>query len=152
MRPTRVESAIRRKFIVTQTNGPFDLDVVVVGGCGHVGLPLAIGFASRGLRVGIYDINDEAVALVNSGQLPFQEPGAQPVLEKVLSDGLLAASRPRGHPRAEPVVVVIGTPVDEHLNPDPHAVGRVARGARRRTSATASCWCCAAPSTPASPR
>ena len=33
-------------------------DVVVVGGCGHVGLPLAIAFADRGLRVGIYDIND----------------------------------------------------------------------------------------------
>ena len=125
MWPTRVESAIRRKFIVTQTNGPFDLDVVVVGGCGHVGLPLAIGFASRGLRVGIYDINDEAVALVNSGQLPFQEDGAQPVLEKVLSDGLLAASSdPVVISRAEAVVVVVGTPVDEHLNPNPHAVGR----------------------------
>ena len=39
--------------------GQRQLDVVVVGGCGHVGLPLAIAFADRGLEVGIYDINDD---------------------------------------------------------------------------------------------
>jgi UDP-N-acetyl-D-mannosaminuronic acid dehydrogenase len=103
----------------------FDLDVVVVGGCGHVGLPLAIGFASRGLSVGIYDINQAAVDVVTSGQLPFQEDGAQPVLEKVISDGLLMATTdPSVISRAQAVVVVVGTPVDEHLNPNPHAVGR----------------------------
>ena len=48
-----------------------DLDVVVVGGCGHVGLPLAIALASRGRRVGIYDINQAAVDLVGGGDLPF---------------------------------------------------------------------------------
>ena len=36
----------------------FGLDVVVIGGCGHVGLPLAIAFADRGARVGIYDTSD----------------------------------------------------------------------------------------------
>ena len=35
----------------------FDLDVVVIGGCGHVGLPLAIALADRGARVGIYDVS-----------------------------------------------------------------------------------------------
>jgi UDP-N-acetyl-D-mannosaminuronic acid dehydrogenase len=103
----------------------FDLDVVVVGGCGHVGLPLAIGFASRGLTVGIYDINEAAVDLVNSGQLPFQEDGAQPVLKQALADAALhATTDPAVISRADAVVVVIGTPVDEHLNPNPHAVGR----------------------------
>lgn len=115
------------------TNRPdqqsFDLDVVVVGGCGHVGLPLAIGFASRGLRVGIYDINEAAVGLVNSGQLPFQEEGAQPVLDKVLGEGLLQATTDAAIiARATAVVVVVGTPVDEHLNPNPHAVGRSLEG------------------------
>jgi len=40
---------------------PFARDVVVIGGCGHVGLPLAIAFASRGLRVGIFDLSESAV-------------------------------------------------------------------------------------------
>ena len=34
-----------------------DLDVVVLGGGGHVGLPLSLAFAQAGLRVGIYDTN-----------------------------------------------------------------------------------------------
>ena len=72
------------------TSGP-DFDVVVVGGCGHVGLPLAIAFADRGLRVGIYDVNQAAVDLVNGGELPFQENGALEMLRRVLAAGPLVA-------------------------------------------------------------
>ncbi len=101
----------------------FAYDVVVVGGCGHVGLPLAVAFASRGLRVAIQDIDARAVELVGSGQLPFREDGAQDVLAKALADGKLhVTTDPEVLGRAEAVVVVIGTPVDEHLNPDPRAV------------------------------
>ena len=70
----------------------FGLDVVVIGGCGHVGLPLAIAFADRGAQVGIYDVSQAAVATVNAGQLPFDEPGAAEVLERVVADGRLRAS------------------------------------------------------------
>ena len=90
-----------------------------------MGLPLAIAFASRGLRVVIHDIDEVAVKQVESGQLPFQEQGAQEVLERVLDEGRLSASTdPAVIATAEAVVVVIGTPVDEHLNPNPHAVTR----------------------------
>jgi UDP-N-acetyl-D-mannosaminuronic acid dehydrogenase len=101
----------------------FAYDVVVVGGCGHVGLPLAVAFASRGLRVAIQDIDARAVELVGSGQLPFREDGAQEILAKALADGKLhVTTDAEVLGRAEAVVVVIGTPVDEHLNPDPRAV------------------------------
>jgi len=100
-----------------------ELDVVVVGGCGHVGLPLAIAFADRGARVGIYDISEPAVATVNAGQLPFAEPGAAEVLARVVVSGALSATTdPSVLARARHVVVVIGTPVDEHLNPDQGAI------------------------------
>ena len=39
----------------------FERDVLVIGGCGHVGLPLAIAFADLGARVGIYDNNNFAL-------------------------------------------------------------------------------------------
>ena len=101
----------------------FEYDVVVVGGGGHVGLPLAVAFASRGMRTAIFDINARAVATVLAGELPFDEPGAQPVLRRALDDGLLTATTDAAVTgQAENVIVVIGTPVDEHLNPDPHAV------------------------------
>lgn len=100
-------------------------DVVVVGGCGHVGLPLAIAFADRGLDVGIHDINATSVKMVQNGELPFQERGAAEVLARVLAADRLTVSDDAGIiARADVVVVVIGTPVDEHLNPDPRAVAK----------------------------
>ncbi len=99
------------------------VDTVIVGGCGHVGLPLGIALADSGRRVVVYDIDASAVDTVNAGSLPFMEVGAQEVLERVVGDGRLVASTDPSLLRdAENVVVVIGTPVDEHLNPDPTAV------------------------------
>jgi UDP-N-acetyl-D-mannosaminuronic acid dehydrogenase len=101
----------------------FERDVVVVGGGGHVGLPLAIALADRGSKVIVFDINADTVAMISDGKLPFNEPNAEPVLKRVLKSGMLTASTdPSVVGTAENMVVVIGTPVDEHLNPDPNAI------------------------------
>jgi UDP-N-acetyl-D-mannosaminuronic acid dehydrogenase len=111
------------------SNLEFERDVVVVGGCGHVGLPLAIAFADRGARVAVYDVSESAVETVNAGRLPFDEPGAGPVLERVTAEGrLFASSDPAIVGTAEHVVVVIGTPVDEHLNPNQTAIPKALGG------------------------
>ncbi|MDQ1483119.1 MAG: UDP-N-acetyl-D-mannosaminuronic acid dehydrogenase [Actinomycetota bacterium] len=103
----------------------YEHDVVVVGGAGHVGLPVAIAFASRGLRVAIFDVNETSVATVNGGSLPFLEAGALEPLREALSSGTLSATTDSAViSGGECVVVVVGTPVDEHLNPDPDAVPR----------------------------
>jgi UDP-N-acetyl-D-mannosaminuronic acid dehydrogenase len=97
--------------------------IVVIGGCGHVGLPLAMAFADRGCSVVSYDINPEAVKLVNSGQMPFMEPDADEVMARIRKSGTFSASTdPKVISEAEVLIVVIGTPVDEHLNPDAEAV------------------------------
>ena len=107
----------------TSRPAPFTRDVVVIGGCGHVGLPLAVAFASRGLRVGIFDISEPAVTCVNSARMPFAEPGAQAPLERALAAGTLEASTdPAIVSTGEHVVVVIGTPVGENLEPDQAAI------------------------------
>lgn len=101
----------------------FTHDVVVIGGCGHVGLPLAIVLADRGASVLVFDISAAAVDRVNEGLLPFDEPGAAEKLKAVVTSGALRASTDASVVGlAEHVVVVIGTPVDEHLNPDPTAI------------------------------
>ena len=103
----------------------FSHDVAVVGGCGHVGLPLAIAFADRGASTLIYDVSEPAVALVNDAVLPFDEPGADVKLKTAVTTNRLRASTdPATIGRARHVVMVIGTPVDEHLNPDPQAIPR----------------------------
>jgi UDP-N-acetyl-D-mannosaminuronic acid dehydrogenase len=99
-------------------------DICVVGGCGHVGLPLAITFAQQGLRVSIFDINEKAVETVRSGRMPFLESGAEPVLRKVIGETLHVSTDPQVVSQSRHVVVVIGTPVDEHLNPTFHTMRR----------------------------
>ena len=112
-----------------QQDSAFSHDAVVIGGCGHVGLPLAIALADRGASVLIYDVNERAVGLVNDGVLPFDEPGADDKLKQAISNGALRASTdPSIVGQAETVIVVIGTPVDEHLNPDPQAIPRALDG------------------------
>ncbi|GIH09637.1 hypothetical protein Rhe02_77040 [Rhizocola hellebori] len=106
-------------------------DVVIVGGCGRVGLPLGIALAARGLSVTLYDINQAAVDVVNSGTLPFDEDGAaEPLREAATTGRLKATTDPASVGTAENIIVIVGTPVDEHLNPNigavPQAIERCA--------------------------
>jgi UDP-N-acetyl-D-mannosaminuronic acid dehydrogenase len=95
-----------------------ELDLIVVGGCGHVGLPLAMSFAAAGCKVGIYDVDDAKLDLVRSGHMPFMEAGAGELLNKLLPTGRLALSADPGVlSRTLTVVLVLGTPIDEFMNP-----------------------------------
>jgi UDP-N-acetyl-D-mannosaminuronic acid dehydrogenase len=102
----------------------FAFDVCIVGGCGHVGLPLAITMASQELKVCVHDINDHAIALVRSGQMPFLEAGAETKLREVIGRSLEVANDPTLVTRSRVVVIITGTPVDEHLNPTYHVMRR----------------------------
>jgi UDP-N-acetyl-D-mannosaminuronic acid dehydrogenase len=105
--------------------GPFTRDAVVIGGCGHAGLPLALVLARSGLRVTAYDVDRAVVDLVNGGTLPFAEPGASDLLAECLASGRFDATNdPAVVSEAAHLVVATGTPVDEHRNPDPDAVRR----------------------------
>lgn len=93
-------------------------DLCIVGGAGHVGLPMAVLFANMGLRVIIHDINEETLERVARGEMPFVEHGADELLKQALSKGSLAFSSNLGVVAGVPIVIVtIGTPVDEYLNP-----------------------------------
>ena len=96
----------------------FSRDVCVIGGAGHVGLPLALTFADTGRRTVIYDVNTLTLELVRSGTMPFTEEGGPELLARVLQSGKLEIEdTPSLLGECKFVVLVIGTPVDEHLNP-----------------------------------
>ena len=103
-------------------------NLVIVGGCGHVGLPLGIVLASRGLSVSLLDIDAAKVEKINSGQMPFREAGAEPVLRQVLGKTLTATTDPQCLRMADIVITVVGTPVDRHLNPTVHELYRSVDG------------------------
>ena len=93
-------------------------DVTVVGGAGHVGVPLVLAFAEAGLTVNVNDLNESALAMLKSGKPPFIEHGAAPLLARALAGNrLLFTSSSSAIARTGPVVITIGTPVDEFLNP-----------------------------------
>jgi UDP-N-acetyl-D-mannosaminuronic acid dehydrogenase len=102
------------------------LDIVIVGGCGHVGLPLALSLAESGYRVGIDDIDAAKIAQVRSGNVPFLENGAEALLRKLLPTGRLELSADPGLlARTDTVILVIGTPIDEFMNPSVRVFDRV---------------------------
>jgi len=108
-----------------------DLDVVVLGGGGHVGLPLSLAFADAGLRVGIYDTDQATLDRIAAGEMPFMETGAEDLLRRILPTGRLEFGTDGAMiERTDQLVVVIGTPVDEFLGPSmtifEHAVMQIA--------------------------
>jgi UDP-N-acetyl-D-mannosaminuronic acid dehydrogenase len=96
-----------------------DADICIIGGAGHVGLPLAIVLANSGHRVRIYDVNEQALAQIRDGVMPFAEADAEPLLRKVLDENRLSFSASADCIADVPTVIVtIGTPIDEFLNPE----------------------------------
>ncbi len=92
--------------------------IAVMGGAGRVGLPLGLALADAGFRVTLYDIDRRALDATASGRLPFRENGAEPLLRRLLTtDRLEPAADRQSLAPADAVISVIGTPVDEHLNP-----------------------------------
>lgn len=104
--------------VATAASEAKPLDVAVVGGAGHVGLPLSLTLADAGMRVGIYDIAASTLDRIGRGELPFVEAGADELLRRVLqTDRLELSTDPAIIGHADTIFVVIGTPIDEFLNP-----------------------------------
>jgi UDP-N-acetyl-D-mannosaminuronic acid dehydrogenase len=99
---------------VSQSNA----DVAVVG-LGRVGLPLALSFADRGLRVIGVDNDPARLGAVAEGRMPFAETDAQPLLERVRAGGGMSLSeRVADAARARHIVITLGTPSFSHIEID----------------------------------
>jgi UDP-N-acetyl-D-mannosaminuronic acid dehydrogenase len=100
-------------------------DICIVGGAGHVGLPLALVLANKGHYVRIYDLNKDAIARIRDGVMPFAEDEAEPLLHRVLGQNRLSFSSSADCIADVPTVIVtIGTPIDEFLNPETRIIKR----------------------------
>jgi UDP-N-acetyl-D-mannosaminuronic acid dehydrogenase len=115
----------RRDDIQPLAAGP----LAIVGGCGHVGLPLGLAFTQKGYQVDLVDTCAARVALVNSGRMPFHEDDAEHLLPRMIQSGLLRATNDTAVLEdAAALIVTIGTPVDEYLDP---SVGEFDRSMRQ---------------------
>jgi UDP-N-acetyl-D-mannosaminuronic acid dehydrogenase len=93
-------------------------DVAVVG-LGRVGLPLALSFADRGLEVIGVDNDPARLEAVREGRMPFDETGAQELLERVHAQGRLTLSGSVADAAAaRQIVITLGTPSFSHIEID----------------------------------
>ncbi len=99
--------------------GPHHTADVAVVGLGRVGLPLALSFAGRGLRTIGVDNDPTRLGAVREGAMPFQETGAQELLERVQASGRLELTeRVAGAGQARHIVITLGTPSFSHIEID----------------------------------
>lgn len=92
--------------------------IIVVGGCGHIGLPLSVALANAGINVVAYDINKKNVKIALSGKMPFIEDNGDKELSKALGTGNLSIrSKLISDDIGSDFILTLGTPVDEFLNP-----------------------------------
>ena len=89
---------------------------IAVVGLGHIGLPLAVQYASRGHEVVGCDIDAGIVAAINEGRSPHDdEPALVERVPELVRRGLLRATTDdaAGVRGAEVVVVIVPVAVDE---------------------------------------
>ncbi|MFI5010636.1 MAG: hypothetical protein ACHQDY_10210, partial [Solirubrobacterales bacterium] len=102
--------------------GPQHTADVAVVGLGRVGLPLALSFADRGLRTIGIDNDPTRLGAVREGTMPFQETGAQELLERVHDSGpparLELTERVADAAAARHIVITLGTPSFSHIEID----------------------------------
>jgi UDP-N-acetyl-D-mannosaminuronic acid dehydrogenase len=92
---------------------------IAVIGLGRVGLPLALCFADRGLRVLGVDHDRGLLESLRAARMPFEEAGTQELLERVVASGRLELSeRAADAARADDIVLTLGTPSFSHVESD----------------------------------
>jgi len=94
------------------------LKIAVVGGGGHVGLPLSLLLAEQGFAVTIIDRDVAKLDMLRQGHFPFMEEGGEALLQAAQRRQLTLTAEAKEIANCEVIILVVGTPVDEHMNPD----------------------------------
>ena len=100
--------------------------IAIIGGSGHVGMPLAIKFASKGYKVVSIDINKVNNDLLNKGILPYSEIGAKKLLKKSLKKKcLFFTSNFSEIKKSKYIFITVGTPITSKNKPNMKFVFKV---------------------------
>jgi len=92
--------------------------VSVIGGAGHVGLPLCLVLANCNYRIYGIDSDDVKNKVIMKGKLPFiEEQGEEYLRQALKSNNLVMTSDASRIKESDIVIIVLGTPTDENLNP-----------------------------------
>lgn len=84
-------------------------EISVVGGAGHIGLPLSCYIASFKHKVNIIDNNVEALKKINNKDLPFEEELLDKFLKNAVDSGMNTSMQLKDIEKSDFVIVTLGT-------------------------------------------
>ena len=97
---------------------------VAIVGLGRVGLPLGLVLADKGFQVFGLDVNAQLVEDLRAGRMPFMEEGGDELLKRHANSAFVASTEAAAVAECDYVVLTLGTPVDENMNPDLSQIDR----------------------------
>ena len=92
--------------------------VVGILGLGYVGLPLAREFATSGVKVLGFDIDDKKVKKLNSGKSILKTVSNESVKQMVASKKFSATSSMARMKNVDAILICVPTPLTENREPD----------------------------------
>ncbi|ALV63756.1 UDP-N-acetyl-D-mannosaminuronic acid dehydrogenase [Thermococcus sp. 2319x1] len=92
---------------------------IAVIGLGYIGLPTAIIFANAGFKVIGYEIREEVVKKINSGNSHIIEPEIEEMLKRAIENGNLKATSDKKEIAGKDVYIIcVQTPLKDDRTPD----------------------------------
>ncbi len=86
-----------------------NIDVSVVGGAGHIGLPLSCYIASKGHKVTIVDINENILNNLRKDNLPFDEVNLEKYWKLAKNNNIELSSKTQSIKNSDFIVITLGS-------------------------------------------
>ena len=93
--------------------------ISIIGGAGHIGLPLALAFAKKKYNIQLIDKDKKNLNFIKNNTMPFLEFGAPKLLSYALKRKLLSfETNLEKLYLSKYVIICIGTPINSKLKPN----------------------------------
>lgn len=96
----------------------YSYDISIIGGLGHVGLPLGIYFAHKGKKTLLIDKNKNNSKIVKKGLLPFKEDINGINLKKLIKSNIKVSLNLSDISKSKFIIIALGTPVNQKGIPE----------------------------------
>jgi UDP-N-acetyl-D-mannosaminuronic acid dehydrogenase len=92
--------------------------ISIMGGCGHVGLPLAVTLAKKNYKVFAIDKDKKKINLLNKKKTPFLEIGLEEALNNLKKKNINFSNELSIIKDTRVVIITLGTPINKYFKPD----------------------------------
>jgi len=93
--------------------------ISIIGGAGHIGLPLGLAFSKKNFKIHLIDKNKKNLNLIQKNTMPFLEIGAEKILYRALKKKLLFFEDNLDFLfKSKFIIICIGTPINTNLKPN----------------------------------